>query len=153
MLMRYPGVVKGATVNKNFVMNLDIAPTILDAAGVKIPSDIQGQSFLPLLNNKKAKGREAMFYHYYENGEHSVSPQFGVRTKRYKLIRFYQRVNGWELYDLKKDKTEIHNRYGKKGYEKITGRLKKQLNELISQYDDTDAEKILDQETFRKKSF
>ncbi len=33
-----------------------------------------------------------MYYHYYENGEHSVSPHFGISTARYKLIRFYKRV-------------------------------------------------------------
>jgi len=147
MVMRYPGVIKPGTVNKDFVMNLDIAPTLLTAAGVKIPNDMQGQSFLSLLVQRNVKGRGAMYYHYYENGEHSVSPHFGIRTKRYKLIRFYERVNDWELYDLKKDKNEMHNVYGRKGYEKITEQLKKQLDELIRQYDDEDAEKILKQKT------
>jgi arylsulfatase A-like enzyme len=73
-------------------MNTDIAPTLLDAAGLNIPKDMQGESMLPLFTNKKTKEREAMYYHYYENGEHSVSPHFGIRTKRYKLIRFYKRV-------------------------------------------------------------
>jgi arylsulfatase A-like enzyme len=153
MLMRYPGVIKSGTMNKDFVMNLDIAPTVLDIAGVKIPNDMQGQSFLPLLTNKKANGREAMYYHYYENGEHSVSPHFGISTKRYKLIRFYERVNGWELYDLKKDKSEMHNVYGSKGYKKITQQLKKQLDGLIDQYEDTDAEKILKSNVVDQKSF
>jgi hypothetical protein len=85
-----------------------------------------------------------MYYHYYENGEHSVSPHFGIQTKRYKLIRFYKRVNGWELYDLKKDRDEMHNVYGQKGYEKITAELKEQLNRLIEQYEDEDAKKIVD---------
>jgi arylsulfatase A-like enzyme len=153
MLMRYPGVIKPGTMNKDFVMNLDIAPTVLDIAGVKIPNDMQGQSFLPLLINKKAKGREAMYYHYYENGEHSVSPHFGIRNKRYKLIRFYERVNGWELYDLKKDKNEMNNVYGKKGYEKITAMLRKQLDDLIKQYEDEDAENFLRSATIDQKSF
>ena len=146
MVMRYPGVVKPKSVNENFVMNLDIAPTLLQAAGVAIPADMQGASFLPLLKNKKEKGRDAMYYHYYENGEHSVSPHFGIRTKRYKLIRFYTRVNGWELYDLKKDKQEMHNVFGQKGYEKITADLRKQLNELIAEYEDNDAKAILQKE-------
>jgi len=153
MMMRYPGVVRAGTVNKNFVMNLDIAPTLLDAAGVKVPNDMQGQSFLPLLEGKKEKARKILYYHYYENGEHSVSPHFGIRTKRYKLIRFYERVEGWELYDLKKDRSEMNNVYGKKGYERITEQLKKQLNKLIKQYEDSDAEKILDEETADQKSF
>jgi len=143
MVMRYPGVVKPGTQSKELVMNLDIAPTILDAAGLTIPSEMQGKSMLPLFKNKSVKGRDAMFYHYYENGEHAVSPHFGISTKRYKLIRFYKRVNSWELYDLQKDPSEEQNNYGKKGYEKITIELKNKLHQLIEKYDDEDARKIL----------
>ena len=143
MVMRYPGVIKPGTISNDMVMNLDIAPTMLDIAGVSAPADMQGKSFLPVLSNKKAKGRDAMYYHYYENGEHAVSPHFGIRTERYKLIRFYTRVKGWELYDLKKDPNEMNNVFGKKGYEKITAKLRKQLDALIAQYEDEGAKKIL----------
>ncbi|WP_432419524.1 sulfatase family protein [Flavobacterium aquiphilum] len=143
MIMRYPGIVKKGTKSNDLVMNLDIAPTVLEAAGVAKPKDEQGESFLPLLKEKKAKGRDAIYYHYYENGEHSVSPHFGVRTKRYKLVRFYEKVNSWELYDLQNDTHETNNLYGKKGYEKITAYMKVQLNKLIDQYDDQDAKKLL----------
>ena len=143
MMMRYPGVVKPGTVSNDFVVNLDIAPTMLDAAGVAIPPDVQGESMLPLLTEKNAKGRDAMYYHYYENGEHAVSPHFGIKTKRYKLIRFYKRVDSWELYDLQKDPREMNNLYGKKGYEKLTASLKKQLDALISQYEDEDAKQLI----------
>ena len=143
MVMRYPGVVKPGTVNNDFVMNLDIAPTMLDAAGLAIPKDMQGKTFLPLLQNKKAEGRDAMYYHYYENGEHAVSPHFGIRTSRYKLIRFYTRVNAWELYDLQKDPHEMNNLFGKKGSEKITANMHRQLVNLIDKYEDEDAKKIL----------
>jgi arylsulfatase A-like enzyme len=153
MVMRYPGVVKAGTINNDFVMNLDIAPTLLQAAGVEIPKDMQGDSFLPLVQHK-AKGRTAMYYHYYENGEHKVSPHFGVKTKRYKLIRFYKRVNGWELYDLKKDPDEMHNVFGKKGYEKITGQMHDLLLQMIDQYEDEDARQILNNKlTDELKSF
>ncbi|MEO6916570.1 MAG: sulfatase [Chitinophagaceae bacterium] len=142
MVMRYPGVIKPGTVNNNFVLNLDIAPTMLEAAGVAIPKDMQGESMLPLLK-KTGKGRDVLYYHYYENGEHSVSPQFGIKTKRYKLIRFYKRVNSWELFDLQKDPNEMHNLYGKKGYEKITDDLHKQLLQTIGKYEDDDAKQVL----------
>ena len=143
MMMRYPGVVKPGIVNNNMVMNLDIAPTVLNAAGVAIPKDMQGKSFLPLLTGQKQKGRAAMYYHYYENGEHAVSPHFGISTGRFKLIRFYNGVNGWELYDMRKDPGEMKNVFGNKGYKKITGKLRKQLDALIAQYEDEDAKKIL----------
>ncbi|PVY43756.1 sulfatase family protein [Pontibacter virosus] len=146
MVMRYPGMVKPGTKSEHFVMNLDIAPTMLDAAGIPIPKDMQGESILPLLRDKKAKGREAMYYHYYENGEHSVSPHFGIKTERYKLIRFYKRVESWELYDLEKDPKEMHNLYGRKGYEKVTAKLRKQLEGLIQKYEDDGAKELLAKE-------
>ncbi len=146
MVMRYPGVVKPSTVSNDFVLNVDIGPTMLEAAGVAVPKDMQGESFLPLLTRKNAQGRDALYYHYYENGEHSVSPHFGIKTKRYKLIRFYDMVDEWELYDLQKDPNEMHNLYGKKGDEKITATLKSQLSKLITQYDDRDAKKLLKDE-------
>ena len=139
MVMRYPGVIKAGTVSNDSVMNLDIAPTMLDAAGVAIPKDEQGKSMLPLFTDKKAKGRDAIYYHYYENGEHSVSPHFGIRTERYKLVRFYKRVNSWELYDLKKDPNEMNNLYGQKKYKKITEKLNSKMDQLLNEYDDQDA--------------
>lgn len=146
MVMRYPGVVKPGTQSQHLVMNLDIAPTLLDIAGVAVPPDMQGESFLPLLTDKSAKGRKAIYYHYYENGEHAVSPHFGIKTERYKLIRFYKRVESWELYDLKKDPQEMDNLYGSKKYRKVQNELKTQLRDLIGQYEDKDAERILKQE-------
>ena len=142
MMMRYPGVIKPGTVSNELVMNLDIGPTLLQAAGVLIPADMQGSPIIPVVN-KGTKGRDAIYYHYYEKGEHSVSPHFGVRTDRYKLIRFYDVVNSWELFDLKKDPHEMNNLYGKKGYEKITVSLRQKLKELIDKYEDEGAKAII----------
>lgn len=142
MVMRYPGVIKPGSVSENFVMNLDIAPTVLEIAKINIPKDIQGESMLPALKDHK-KGRKVLYYHYYENGEHAVSPHFGIRTERYKLIRFYKRVNGWELYDLKNDPHEMHNIYAENRFAKITANLEKELNTQIDKFDDQDAKGIL----------
>ncbi len=154
MVMRYPGVIKPGSVNNNLVMNLDIAPTILEAAGVKIPADMQGESFLPLVKHNntrpdghagRGKGRTALYYHYYENGEHSVSPHFGIKTKRYKLIRFYKRVSSWELYDLDKDPNEMKNLIDEKKYQKQIVKLKIDLLQLIKKYEDKEAEVIFNE--------
>lgn len=143
MLVRYPGFVKPGTAINQLVMNLDIAPTMLDVAGVAIPIEIQGKSMLPLFIKKNAPWRNELYYHYYETTTHDVSPHFGIKTKPYKLIRFYEKIIGWELYDLSKDPHEMNNIYGKMGYEKITAQLKVQLNQLIDQYDDQEAKQIL----------
>ncbi|WP_145672367.1 sulfatase family protein [Chitinophaga polysaccharea] len=143
MVIRYPGRIKPGTQINDFVMNLDIAPTCLDAAGVAIPAAIQGKSLLPVLQHKSANWRKTMYYHYYESGEHAVIPHFGIRTSRYKLIRFYQVADKWELYDLQKDPHEMHNLYGEKGMEKTTAALMKELQMQIAKYEDTEAMEIV----------
>ncbi len=142
MVIRYPGVVKPDTKINEMVMNIDLAPTLLQIAGAAAPKDIHGKSFLPRLQNKKFAARDAMYYHYYENGEHSVSPHFGIKTNRYKLIRFYEKVESWELFDLQTDPSEMKNIYGTAGTETITKNLKSRLLNLIHQYKDDEAKKI-----------
>jgi arylsulfatase A-like enzyme len=86
LLVRYPGVIKPGTVVSSLVMNPDYAPTFLKVAGIQPPTEMQGTSFLPLKNIQK---RKSVYYHYYEfPDEHNVTPHFGVRTDRYKLIYF-----------------------------------------------------------------
>lgn len=143
LVLRYPTRVKPGTVNEQLVMNLDIGPTLLDIAGIRPPADMQGRSMLPQLTNPRKKGRKAMYYHYYENGEHAVSPHFGISTRRYKLIRFYEKVEGWELYDLERDPAENNNVVNDKRYQKTRRRLEKQLTRLVSQYEDAEAATIL----------
>ncbi|MEO5593433.1 MAG: sulfatase [Chitinophagaceae bacterium] len=148
MVMRYPGTIKPGTSVNDMIVNIDFAPTLLNAAGVKVPDDMQGKSFLPLFkkNNSNTGWRKAMYYHYYEYPEpHHVSPHFGIRTQRYKLIRFYGPADFWELYDLQKDPNEIKNIYAVKSNEKLVAGLKKQLEDLIKQYKDEDALKIMKQ--------
>lgn len=137
LVMRLPAGLKARGQIKEMVQNIDYAPTFLDIAGVPTPADMQGRSFLPLLEGKKAKKwRDAIYYHFYEYpAEHSVKRHYGIRTKRYKLIHFYNDVDTWELYDLKKDPQELNNLYGQPGMEKITKRLHQQLKELEKQYD------------------
>lgn len=139
MVMRYPGAIKPGTVVNDLIMNIDLAPTLLQAAHAVVPGELQGQSFLPLLKHEKYTSRDALYYHYYENGEHSVSPHFGIKTKRYKLIRFYKRVESWELFDLKNDPHELNNIYGSKKAKKVEKALKQQLLQLIDKYEDQEA--------------
>src|SRR3546814_16323393 len=82
MMMRYPGVVEPGTVSDDIVINLDIAPTLLDAAGLPVPDDMQRMSLLPLLTHKKARGREALYCHYYDTGDRALSPPSGHQTRR-----------------------------------------------------------------------
>ena len=147
LVMRYPGVVKPGSVINEMIVNIDFAPTLLDAAGVKVPEDMQGKSFLPLFTKKETatkSWRKAAYYHYYEFPEpHHVAPHFGVRTARYKLIRFYGPADFWELYDLQTDPHEMKNIYQASGNSPLVKSLKKQLEALIVQYKDDEALEIM----------
>ena len=127
-------------VADQFVLGIDWAPTILDIAGIRPPSAIQGTSMLPLLKNNSKKivpWRNQMYYHYYEFPQpHHVYPHFGIRTMRYKLIRFYGGADAWELYDLEQDPRELHNIYADKKNAKLVSSLKTSLRKLIVQFKD-----------------
>jgi arylsulfatase A-like enzyme len=141
-VMRYPGVITPGSATNNMMLNIDWAPTLLDIAGVKAPADMQGVSFLPLVNGKGDTGnwRKDMYYHYYEYPEpHRVAPHFGIRTERYKLVRYYGPAEYWELFDLQQDPQELHNIYHEKKQAGNIAALKQRLKTLILQYDDKDA--------------
>lgn len=139
LIMRWPAVIKPGTVNNNMVMNIDVAETLLDAAKVKIPVDMQGESMLPLFRKKNtANWRKAVYYHYYDDDEeHNVAKHVGVRTSRYKLIWYYENDES-ELYDLLKDKNELHNLYNDSRYTKIKNEMKRKLKEMEIKYKDTE---------------
>lgn len=138
LLMLPPKSLKGKGVCKEMVQNIDYAPTFLDMAGASIPSDIQGVSLLPLLKGEHPKNwRNSLYYHYYEYpAEHAVKRHYGVRNNRYKLIHFYNDIDQWELFDLKRDPKEMNNIYGKPGTEKALKKMRKELEKLQIQYDD-----------------
>ena len=136
LLVRLPGGKKGDVAE--MVQNIDYGPTILDLAGIEKPEEMHGESFLPLLKGEKVpEWRHSLYYHFYEYpAEHAVRRHFGVRTDRYKLIRFYNDFDCWELYDIQEDPSEMNNLYGKPGTEEITKELKAELSRLQEYYDD-----------------
>ena len=157
LLVRLPasfGGVKAGTVNNEMVGMCDIAPTLLDFAGVKVPADIQGRSLKPLLTDASATGRDAFYYHYYGiapnagsagewMGAHEI---MGVRTKTAKLV-FYPTWKGgpfWEYFDLVNDPHEMHNLYATPAAQAKVAELKKKLRALTGQYQDTASSKLLD---------
>jgi arylsulfatase A-like enzyme len=137
MLIRYPKHIPAGQRIKQFTLNLDMAPTLLDYTGTAIPADMQGASMRSLLLKGKAPHwRQEVYYHYYERS-FGLTPHYGIRTQRYKLIKFYDIVNAWELYDLNNDPHEMKNLYGQPGYESITAELTQHLRALQQQYKDT----------------
>ncbi|ASZ12960.1 sulfatase [Chitinophaga pendula] len=150
LIIRYPPMIKAGTESRAMVQNIDYAQTLLQLAGVKAPADMQGASLVPLFNgHSPTQWRQAVYYHYYEYpGYHAVKRHYGIRTARYKLIRYYYDVNEWELFDLQKDPQELHNVFQDPAYSKIRKELTAQLTRLQAQYKDSPglAQQILEKD-------
>ncbi len=136
MMVRYPARIKAGTVKEEMVLNVDIAPTLLDLAGVRIPSHMQGHSLLPLANGEATSWRKDWLYEYYDYpGAEHVRPHRGVRTERYKLIYYYPldsylESKEYELYDLQTDPGERNNLYGDPAVADVQAHLWKRMAEL-----------------------
>lgn len=123
-----PTLIKPGTKIKQMVENIDIAPTILDLAGIPEPKQMQGMSFLPLLEGKSVSWRDKIFYEYYWEWAFPMTPTiFGVRTDRYKYIYNWGVWDINELYDLQKDPYEMNNLIRNPQYFDIAKKLKKEL--------------------------
>lgn len=139
LIMHLPKGLTARGAIRELVQNIDLAPTILELAGVEIPQDMQGTSLVPLLRGEaELPDRDAVYYHFYEYpAEHMVMRHYGIRTDRYKLIHFYHDQDFWELYDLKKDPTELTNQYNNPEYRKVRDQLMDQLIQAQTEYEDT----------------
>ncbi len=142
LVVKWPGVTKPGSRNENIVLNLDFAQTFLEMAQTKQPSDMQGRSLVPLLAGKDVNDwRRSMYYHYFELGEHNVPRHFGVRTDRFKLIRYYD-LDEWELFDLQTDPREKMNLYDNVAYRSIRSRMMRLLEAERLAAGDADAHSV-----------
>ena len=130
MLAYAPGMIEPGTRVTQMVQNIDIAPTLLAAAGAQ-PSktaNIDGRSFLPLLRGASTPWRDHILYEYYWEWNFPATPTvFAIRTERYKYI-FYHGV--WDhdgFYDLQTDPHERHNLINVPTYREQIEAMKKQL--------------------------
>ena len=137
-LIRYPKEIPAGSQVNELIQNLDYAPTFLDYANVKIPEDMQGESFRKIVSNETEEWRDAIYYTYYEYPSvHMVKRHYGIRTDRYKLIHFYYDIDEWELFDLKNDPNEMNNIYDDPKYSEIKQQMHKKLSELRVKYGDS----------------
>jgi arylsulfatase A-like enzyme len=139
LIVRFPSEI-APRVADDMVLNLDFAPTFLDYAGVPIPAEMQGESMRRVLAGRTPPDwRRSVYYHYYEYpGSPLIKRHYGVRTERYKLIRFYYDIEAWELYDLESDPHELHNVYDDPSYATVVVEMKAELERLRIQYGDTE---------------
>lgn len=142
LLMSYPARVPAGGEHEGIVTNVDLAQTILDAAGVAHHPRMQGRSvFGDLVGAPSDPPAEGMYYRYWEHDDvfHHAPAHYGYRSERYKLICFYNDGLGlpgtgaftypleWELYDLAADPGELRNVFHDPAYAEVRDDLRRRL--------------------------
>lgn len=129
---RLPAEQRGVTSDE-MVLNIDIAPTLLELGGVTPPGQMQGQSFVPLLAEPAAPFRESWFYehHYNPGGMVRIERSEGLRTRTMKYIRYIDQKPPYEeLFDLAEDPGETRNLAGVAEFDKQLKRLRREYMRL-----------------------
>lgn len=146
LLVRYPPLVRPGSAYEPMVLNIDLTPTLLDFAGLEIPEHIQGRSWKPVLEGKDRQGRSDWLYEYFWEKSYPFDPtQYGVRTERYKYIRYPDIGNPdpeypmpehlpyEELYDLASDPLEMRNLARDPAASQLLGRMRDLLKRRLEE--------------------
>jgi N-acetylglucosamine-6-sulfatase len=124
------------------VLNIDIAPTLLALAGIKIPAEMQGQDLLPVFEGGQLEEpRESLLFEFWsETDLPGQSPWWkAVRTDRWKYVHYYKEPFYDELYDLKNDPYEMNNLIKSKKHLDTVEQMEGELKRLMDKHDDQGA--------------
>lgn len=147
LIVSWPGVTSPGSTCAALVQNIDLAPTLLDVAGLDEENEarksMHGRSLVPLLRSDVGAidaWRSDLYYHYLMKEpdgrtSHLVAKHYGIRTARYKLVHFYE-LDTWELYDLEADPHEVRNVFEDPEHAETVADLRKRLQALRKQYGD-----------------
>jgi N-acetylglucosamine-6-sulfatase len=134
LLVRYPKLIKAGSVREQFVLGIDLCPTLLELGGAAAPAGLHGRSLVPMLKGDSAELRDSFLIEYYSD---RVFPRVltmgyqAVRTKRHKLIRYRELEGMDELYDLESDPYEMRNLIGDAAYRGTLAELEAELAKLL----------------------
>lgn len=129
LVIRPVGDTRAAGVVGSLTSNLDLAPTILEMAGVAVPAAMQGHSLRPVVEGSTRESGELSVYgHFYESedGDHKAPKYVALTTLRYKLI-FYYELNEWELFDLKADPQETKSLWNDNHLRVVKSEMRRKL--------------------------
>jgi arylsulfatase A-like enzyme len=142
-LVAYPRAVPAGGTHTGIASNVDVAQTLLEAAGVPAPARMQGRSFWPDIAGTRdtEPPRDGLYYRYWmhDDRSHHVGAHYGFRTDRYCLIYFYNDGLGvpgcsddryppeWELYDLAEDPHQLRNVADDPAYASVRADLERGL--------------------------
>ncbi len=131
MIIHDPRLPKSQRGKKHsqMTLNIDIAPTILDYAGLTIPEEMQGKSLKPVVSHKNPEWRTEFFYEHLFNHER-IPKSEGVVTHKFKYLRYMEQNPVYEeLYDLENDPHEKNNLANNPKYSSEKSQLQNKCNQ------------------------
>jgi N-acetylglucosamine-6-sulfatase len=134
MLAHCPQLFKGGATVEQVVANIDIAPTMLEAAGLRAPGYVAGKSFIAIVQGKTAPWRDGLLYEYYWERNFPQTPTMhALRGNRYKYIHVHGLWDIDELYDLESDPLETTNLIFSEAHQDIVKQMNEQLFATLKQ--------------------
>jgi N-acetylglucosamine-6-sulfatase len=135
LLAHCPELTQGGNkVVEEVVANIDIMPTVLQAASTTGPSGLPGRSFLPLLRGEKVPWRDSLLYEYYWERNFPQTPTVhALRGARYKYVHLYGHWDIDELYDLEADPMETTNLIFSREHQAVIHQMNQQLFATLEQ--------------------
>ncbi len=133
MLAHCPELITPGIQINEVVANIDIAPTFLEAAGLRAPEYMDGQSFLPLLQGNQVAWRDGLLYEYYWERNYPQTPTMhALRGDRYKYIHYHGLWDTDEIYDLETDPDESKNLIRSEEHQEIVKQMNRQLFDKLA---------------------
>jgi N-acetylglucosamine-6-sulfatase len=133
LILRYPAAAAEGATPAEMVQTIDLAPTVLELAGVPDPTVRDGRSLRPLLRGERPDWRQSILIEYWSD---TVFPRIrnmgyrAVRTERYKYVRYLELPGMDELYDLAQDPYEMENLMGSPRQAELLPALQAELDRL-----------------------
>jgi N-acetylglucosamine-6-sulfatase len=133
-LAHCPALFEGGKTIDQVVANIDVGPTILEAAGVRTPEQMQGRSFLGLLQGKTDGWRNALLYEYYWERNFPHTPTMhAIRTDRWKYIHYFGIWDTDELYDVQNDPLERTNLIESPEHQQTVEQLNRRMFQMLEE--------------------
>jgi N-acetylglucosamine-6-sulfatase len=135
LLVRYPPRVRPASTPVEMVLSLDVAPTLIEFAGLSPSGGMQGRSLVPIFDGSARDWRRSFLIEYFTD---TVFPRIrnmgyvAVRTDRHKYIKYRELENMDELYDLESDPYEEHNAIADPAARAVLERMQSELQRLMA---------------------
>jgi N-acetylglucosamine-6-sulfatase len=134
LILRYPPVASAGSTPGQMALTIDLAPTLLELAGLAPAAPVDGRSLVPVLSGKASDWRTSFLIQYWTDTVFPRVERMGydaVRTERYTYVRYRELPGMNELYDLEADPYELRNLAGASEAHGVRAELERELDRLL----------------------